>query len=249
MTHSLAMKASSSATERPESIARFSCESPCGPSSLQMQLWRVTAASMVVLIERSSPSMGPFERQTASHVPYSASPMSEDPRVLLYDIERALSLSQRELATIIGSSRSTVQRFHAGRNWLSSSQFEMLTRAVFPKDQALAERAADQAGTTLEAMGLRAPAPPPPIPVVAPPVPPARPPSPHVAESVLCAAAEAMNLPPQAVRAALRAASRSRARSGAHGRDGGRRVRAGRGRLSCAGRHAQAVLTRSGPWD
>ncbi|HSS48270.1 MAG TPA: hypothetical protein VLX28_04930, partial [Thermoanaerobaculia bacterium] len=89
----------------------------------------------------------------------------------------------------------------AGRSHLGPDKLVALARATFPVDQALAARAAALAGTTLEMLGLvrpRAAAPPPPAPV--------NPTSPDVADSVLCAAAEAMNLPPQQLRPTLHAA-------------------------------------------
>jgi hypothetical protein len=136
--------------------------------------------------------------------------MADNQALLVHDLTPVLLLTQRTLAKLIGSSRSTIQRFHAGRARLSRTQLEVLAGAVYPQNRALAARAAALAGTTLQALGLEAPPPPPrvdpPPPPPSPPLPPPLPPSPHIADSVLCAAAEAMNLPPQAVRAMLRAA-------------------------------------------
>jgi transcriptional regulator with XRE-family HTH domain len=131
-----------------------------------------------------------------------ASRMADAHQVLLLDASRALVLSQRDVADLVGVSRSTVQRLTAGRARLSHRQLSVLAKATFPKDQALAARAASLAGTTLEALGLVAPRPPPET-VAAPP---GASLGPHVADSVLCAAAEAMKVPPQDVRPILRAA-------------------------------------------
>ena len=83
------------------------------------------------------------------------------------------------------------------------SQLQKLARAVYPVDASLAAALASEGGQSLESLGLVRPAPPP---VAAPapsrPFPPVR----LLVESVVCAAAEAMQAPPTAVRDVLRAA-------------------------------------------
>jgi transcriptional regulator with XRE-family HTH domain len=110
---------------------------------------------------------------------------------------QALGTTQKELGRQIGISRRTAQR------WASSGTpawyLPELARAVHPADPALAQEIAAAAGTTLEALGVIAPPPPPP-----PPAPPA--PHPSIVDAVVCAAAEAMDLPPREVRPGLYAA-------------------------------------------
>ena len=127
---------------------------------------------------------------------------------LAYQAQRALGLTQLELAGLLGLSRRTVSRWGANRSRPSASELQKLARAVHPKDPALAARLAREGGETLESLGIVAPpapvvAAPSPAPVVAVrPFPPAR----LVVESVVCAAAEAMQASPAAVRGVLRAA-------------------------------------------
>jgi hypothetical protein len=84
-------------------------------------------------------------------------------------------------------------------------QLQTLARAVHPEDAVLAAKVAAEGGQTLEGLGLVRPEPPP---RAAPPAPPPRPfpPTRLVAESVVCAAAEAMQAPPAVMREVLRAA-------------------------------------------
>jgi hypothetical protein len=78
------------------------------------------------------------------------------------------------------------------------AQLAKLAAEVYPLDAELAAKLAKEAATTLEEMGVVTPVPPPP-----PPAPP-----PYLTETVVCAAAEALNVPPPAVRPALLAAFR-----------------------------------------
>ncbi|MDP8999386.1 MAG: hypothetical protein M3O46_04670, partial [Myxococcota bacterium] len=98
-----------------------------------------------------------------------------------------------------------IQRWDAQGGSPDAGQLCDLARAVYPRNPQVAARLAQAAGTSLEQLGL----------VVAPPpsaVPPAPPPSPFVAsslftvDSITCAAADAMNMVPEAVRPGLRAA-------------------------------------------
>jgi transcriptional regulator with XRE-family HTH domain len=121
--------------------------------------------------------------------------MSSHSGSLLSETRSALNLTQVELARLIGVSRSTGQRLDAGRASLSQAQYFQLAKAVYPRDAALAAQLASRGGTTLEALGL------------VPPVTPTPATSPaQLAESVLCAAAEAMDLSPRLVRVGLLAA-------------------------------------------
>jgi hypothetical protein len=124
--------------------------------------------------------------------------------VLSGEARIALHLTQRELAARVGTSLRTVQRWEARRSHPASFEIHRLADAVRPHNPALASE--------LDELAPR-PAPPP-TPVaqlLAPPLPAAPPPPPPLPaavllDSVVCAAAEAMSLAPQALRPALLAA-------------------------------------------
>jgi hypothetical protein len=115
----------------------------------------------------------------------------------------ALGISQEKLGTLLGATRRTVSRWVSRRSEPTVSQLQKLARAVYSVDASLAAALAAEGGQSLESLGLVRPAPPP---VAAPapsrPFPPVR----LLVESVVCAAAEAMQAPPTAVRDVLRAA-------------------------------------------
>jgi len=114
-------------------------------------------------------------------------------------------LNQEKLADLLGSSLRTVQRWEARRATPYAWDLHKLADAVRPHDPALAAEVDEWA-----------PRPQPPPPQTAPPVfetaplPLPPPPSPVTAailvDSVVCAAAEAMGLAPQALRPAVLAA-------------------------------------------
>jgi DNA-binding XRE family transcriptional regulator len=117
------------------------------------------------------------------------------------DARIALHLTQRELADLVGTSLRTVQRWEAQRSHPASWEIHRLADAVRPHDAALASE--------LDELAPR-PAPPPPpvaqVPTSAPAPPPSPLPAAVLLDSVVCAAAEAMTLAPQALRPALLAA-------------------------------------------
>ena len=122
---------------------------------------------------------------------------------LLYEARRALSVgSQGDFGILLGSSRRSGQRWETGQALPSGDQLAALAGMLAPRNSALAEQIAKAAGTSLLALGLVKP------PAPAPPPPPAPPPLPveDVVDSVVCAAAEAMRVPPGDVRPALLAA-------------------------------------------
>jgi transcriptional regulator with XRE-family HTH domain len=122
--------------------------------------------------------------------------------VLTLEARRVLGLNQATLAALLGSSRRTMQRLDSGKASLTSEQLSRLAAEVYPHDTALAAKLANAAGTTLEALGLAKLMP-------APATPPApQPPPPYLTDTVVCAAAEALNVPPPGVRPALLAAFR-----------------------------------------
>ena len=121
-----------------------------------------------------------------------------DKLALVLQAGKAARLLSTELAEHLGISRRTMSRWISGgytnmtpRDWVT------LARLVYPNDRALAATLAGVAGGTLEGLGI-APAPPPP-PAPSPPPTPSVTPA-DLANLVVHAAAEAANLPPQAVR-------------------------------------------------
>jgi len=111
----------------------------------------------------------------------------------------ALNLpNQGALGELIGASRRTGQRWAVGRAHPSGPQLQELVVRVHAVDADLAADLAAVAGTTLLAMGLERPA--------APPAAIAAFAVERVADSVLCAAAEAMDVSPRAMRHAILAA-------------------------------------------
>jgi len=125
---------------------------------------------------------------------------------------RALNLSQSGLGRLCGASRKTAARWEWGKSPPTPDVVLTLARAVYEVDREVAKLLAFQFGKTLVDLGLEkppatpAPAPPTPAPVRA------SPPVHLMVESVVCAAAEALDTKPQAVRDVLRAAfSRARA--------------------------------------
>jgi len=122
---------------------------------------------------------------------------------LLREVTRTLNLDQKELAQLLGTSLRTVQRIYATAAWIDRQQYVTLARAVYAKNPKLAAELAARAQTTPQELGI---APPPPSRKAPEPAPAPSPPSPRAADSVLCAAADVMNLPPRSVRPALTAA-------------------------------------------
>jgi hypothetical protein len=112
---------------------------------------------------------------------------------LLHKAQMALQLSQGELGTRLGASVRTGQRWAVGLSTPIAPHFHRLAREIFPLDRALAAEAAAHGGTTLVELGLVPPPPPPPSPD-------------RIVDSVVCAAAEAIDVMPGAVRPALLAA-------------------------------------------
>ncbi|HEY5242723.1 MAG TPA: helix-turn-helix transcriptional regulator [Polyangiaceae bacterium] len=112
----------------------------------------------------------------------------------LLRLQRTLHLNQRELAQLLGYSSRTISRYYRGGGFLLPTTYEKLAATVHPHDRAFAAELAASAGKTLVDLGLessRSPAGPTPR---------------HLVDSVLCAAAEAMQTPPHTMRPALTAA-------------------------------------------
>jgi len=117
--------------------------------------------------------------------------------------------SQGELGEQLGSSARSGQRWERGEAIPSPGQIQQLARLVYPHDASLAAEIAAAGGSSLETLGLVQPPSPPPVaaPPAAAPAPP--PPDPkYLVDTVVCAAAEAMQMMPEQIRPALRAAFR-----------------------------------------
>jgi transcriptional regulator with XRE-family HTH domain len=112
---------------------------------------------------------------------------------LLTRAQLALGLSQERLGEIVPVSRRTVWRWQSGQSSPIAPHVERIARAVYPRDPALAAELAAAAQTTLAALGLE-------------PERKAIDTQPLLAEAVVCAAAEALDVSPRAVRPALAAA-------------------------------------------
>ncbi len=115
---------------------------------------------------------------------------------LLAQAQHTLRLSQAELGKRLGASARTGHRWAVGRAHPSATQLARLAELVHDANPDLAEVIADAAGTTLEKLGLVKPSE-----GATPALTPDR-----VVDCVVCAAAEAMDVPPKAIRAALLAA-------------------------------------------
>jgi hypothetical protein len=123
-----------------------------------------------------------------------ATKMTDSARADLF-IRACLSLGgQGQLGAVLGVSRRTVNRWDKAHA-LTTENAKLLAKAIHPQNPSLAGMLADFAGVALWELGLG----------VKPPDP-FTPPKSHVVESVLCAAAEAFDTSPRAMRAALLAA-------------------------------------------
>jgi hypothetical protein len=116
-----------------------------------------------------------------------------------------MAMSQEQLGQLLGVSRRTVIRWGEHGVSLSRDQKAALVEALHAKDPAFAAQIAGDLGESLESLGVVAVAvaSPEPSRAEALPAPIARE---HLADSIVCAAAEAVGLSPQAVRPALVAA-------------------------------------------
>lgn len=118
-------------------------------------------------------------------------------RPLIGRVRDALIFSQRKLGEALGVSKRTVLRWEGGQATPTDLRVADMARLVYPRDRALARELAAALGKTLVDLGLEAPLPPLPSPG------PKRPASPYLVDSVVCVAAEAAPMLPQAMRVAL----------------------------------------------
>jgi len=120
-------------------------------------------------------------------------------------VQSVLGLTQEGLGRLLGYSRRTIIRYQQRGGLLLPSHVETLARACYSKDRAFAAMIAARHGTTLAQLGIEAPAPPP-APAATTTARSTSPSSRLLGDSIVCAAAEAMQSTPQAIRPALVAA-------------------------------------------
>ncbi len=123
-------------------------------------------------------------------------------RELLIYARQTLGMTQKEFGQALGASHRTASRWEGGRSYPYGTELIKLAAMVYPKDARLAAELAAAKGQTLEGLGIvapPAPAPPPPLPPL-----PVR----LLVDSVVCAAADALETAPVTLRVALLAAFR-----------------------------------------
>ena len=122
--------------------------------------------------------------------------MSNDDENLIADAEHAARLTHEQVAQHVGASKRSVQRWVSREGTPMPSHYQKLAPVVFPVEPELAARAG---GTTLEALGLVKPAPPPPAPNLVQKAP-DPPPPPRLTmeqiDAVVCAIAERHGMKP-----------------------------------------------------
>lgn len=140
---------------------------------------------------------------TRVRMPKTPKPARPSLAALLTRSQHALGLTQETLGALLGVSRTTMNRWQGGRvgGRLIPSHLVTLAGKLVPADLDLASELAVHHDETLETLGLVARAPPPVPAVVAP-----RVALPHLVDSVVCAAADAVSQPPAALRPSLIAA-------------------------------------------
>jgi len=107
-------------------------------------------------------------------------------------------MTTKDLAEALGYSERTGQRWFSKESSPVARTMIDLARLVHPVNEPLAAEIAASAGKTLESLGLVRPAPPPEPAPPAPPPPPPPLPAEALVDSVVCAAARAANVPPDA---------------------------------------------------
>lgn len=163
----------------------------------------VDACTMVALRVTNARDMA----GTPAHIPIPQ---------LLWRLQTTLHLTQKELGKLVGLSSRTIIRYYQRGGLFLPSQWATLARVLQPHDAALAAYCTRMAGGTIEQLvagkvpPLPAPASPSLVaPSPAPAAPPAARPAPsanHLADSVVCAGAEAMQCTPTQMRPGLLAA-------------------------------------------
>jgi len=159
-------------------------------------------SSVKALTSRACPLASltcPLTRLDGGHTDLMTSPADREPHhVLVAKVRVALGLNQKELAAQLGVSSKTIGRWMKSGTMLASYQARRLVDLLAPVDRDLAARVAATQGETLATLGLETPAQPTHDVAVLP----------LAVDAVVCAAAEALDLSPRAVRPALVAAVR-----------------------------------------
>jgi len=122
---------------------------------------------------------------------------------LITAARRELGASQKDLAEICGLERRSVMKWQLGRGSPMPWNWQAMARAVYPRNASLAAQLAAAGGSTLSSLGLQAPPAAIAVPQVAPPPLLA---ATHLVDSIVCAAAETMQVSPHTIRPALVAA-------------------------------------------
>jgi hypothetical protein len=115
------------------------------------------------------------------------------PNHLMFLGRQAMQVSREDFAALIGTSVRTMERWSANRSDPAQHHLEKLARHVHARDPVLAAEIAAAANHTLVSLGIAPP-------VVSPPV------SSPLVDSIVYAAAEAMDVSPRAIRPAIAAA-------------------------------------------
>jgi hypothetical protein len=120
------------------------------------------------------------------------------------EAQHTLMTSQSGLGQLLGGvTRRTVSRYQGGRTFPHTTHLHNLAKHIFPLNAALAADIAGAGGATLESLGIVAPAPQQAAPAP-PPIDPLQ--ARLLVDAIVCAAAEALDVPPKSVRAVLHAA-------------------------------------------
>src|SRR5579883_1204278 len=136
-----------------------------------------------------------------------SNPSEERHDALVVRARSALGMSRDDFARLLGFSKRTVIRWESGQSTLAPETLGKLATAVHRKDPALAERIARAGDRTLEELGITRLHPPPEAKAAsdgaAPPLP-----DECLVDAIVCAAADALKVVPEAVRPAVYAAFR-----------------------------------------
>ena len=133
-------------------------------------------------------------------------------RELCVEYRTLLQMTQVQFGALFNVSARTIMRIEKNQSGFIADNLHTLARLVYPRDAQRAATLARLGGSSLLELGIVAPPKPKPTPAPSPsPIvaaPPALPPLParHLADSVLCAAADAVSATPESLRPALLAA-------------------------------------------
>jgi hypothetical protein len=136
----------------------------------------------------------------------TAAPRARSTRELVALAQRALGMTHAKFGVALGASQRTSARWAAGQSSLTPRQLGEVARLVHARDAGLAAEIARAAGESLESLGIVGPPPPAPPAAPAKTSPDAKAARRFAVDSVVCAAAEAIDVGPAAVRQALLAA-------------------------------------------